>query len=151
MKTNETITTPTASSINYFLASCKNNQVSKINISCKLSYQGGKEEDFHFEKFLIDTEDNLAIIETTFPAVFSTALNKQLEEETQKRLGKLTINSKKYIVQYEHKNGGYQYRDTYSFDKNDVSKVKTIFEIKEDSNYVIDKYGTYEVDCVKEK
>ena len=134
-----------------FLASCKNNQVSKINISCKLSYQGGKEEDFHFEKFLIDTEDNLAIIETTFPAVFSTALNKQLEEETQKRLGKLTVNSKKYIIQVERKEGGYQYRDTYSFDKNDVSKVKTIFEVKEDSNYVIDKYGTYEVDCFKEK
>ena len=55
-----------------FLASCKNNQVSKINISCKLSYEGGKEEDVHFEKFLIDTEDNLAIIETTFPAVFKT-------------------------------------------------------------------------------
>ena len=134
-----------------FLASCKNNQVSKINISCKLSYQGGKEEDFHFEKFLIDTEDNLAIIETTFPAVFSTALNKQLEEETQKRLGNLTVNAKKYIIQVERKEGGYQYRDTYSFDKNDVSKVKTIFEVKEDSNYVIDKYGTYEVDCVKEK
>tara|TARA_A100001234_G_C12465180_1_gene316886 strand:- start:15 stop:461 length:447 start_codon:yes stop_codon:yes gene_type:complete len=134
-----------------FLASCKNNQVSKINISCKLSYEGGKEEDVHFEKFLIDTEDNLAIIETTFPAVFSTRLNKQLEEETQKRLGNLTVNSKKYIIQVERKEGGYQYRDTYSFDKNDVSKVKTIFEVKEDSNYVIDKYGTYEVDCVKEK
>ena len=134
-----------------FLASCKNNQVSKINISCKLSYEGGKEEDVHFEKFLIDTEDNLAIIETTFPAVFSTRLNKQLEEETQKRLGNLTINSKKYIIQVERKEGGYQYRDTYSFDKNEVSKVKTIFEVKEDSNYVIDKYGTYEVDCVKEK
>tara|TARA_B100001027_G_C16088314_1_gene250507 strand:- start:23 stop:469 length:447 start_codon:yes stop_codon:yes gene_type:complete len=134
-----------------FLVSCKNNQVSKINISCKLSYEVGKEEDVHFEKFLIDTEDNLAIIETTFPAVFSTRLNKQLEEETQKRLGNLTINSKKYIIQVERKEGGYQYRDTYSFDKNDVSKVKTIFEVKEDSNYVIDKYGTYEVDCVKEK
>ena len=134
-----------------FLASCKNNQVSKINISCKLSYEGGKEEDVHFEKFLIDTEDNLAIIETTFPAVFSTRLNKQLEEETQKRLGNLTVNSKKYIIQVERKEGGYQYRDTYSFDKNDVSKVRTIFEVKEDSNYVIDKYGTYEVDCVKEK
>ena len=134
-----------------FLASCKNNQVSKINISCKLSYEGGKEEDVHFEKFLIDTEDNFAIIETTFPAVFSTKLNKQLEEETQKRLGNLTVNSKKYIIQVERKEGGYQYRDTYSFDKNDVSKVKTIFEVKEDSNYVIDKYGTYEVDCVKEK
>ena len=133
-----------------FLASCKNNQVTKINISCKLSYEGGKEEDVYFEKFLIDTEDNLAIIETTFPAVFSTYLNKQLEEETKKRLGKLTINSKKYIVQYEHKNV-YQYRNTYSFDKNDVSKVKTIFEVKEDSNYVIDKYNTYEVDCFKEK
>ena len=134
-----------------FLASCKNNQVSKINISCKLSYEGGKEEDVHFEKFLIDTEDNLAIIETTFPAVFSTRLNKQLEEETQKRLGNLTVNSKKYIIQVERKEGGYQYRDTYSFDKNDVSKVKTIFEVKEDLNYVIDKYGTYEVNCVKEK
>ena len=134
-----------------FLASCKNNQVSKINISCKLSYEGGKEEDVHFEKFLIDTEDNLVIIETTFPAVFSTRLNKQLEEETKKRLGNLTVNSKKYIIQVEHKEGGYQYRDTYSFDKNDVSKVKTIFEVKEDSNYVIDKYATYEVDCVKEK
>ncbi len=133
-----------------FLASCKNNQVSKINISCKLSYEGGKEEDVHFEKFLIDTEDNLAIIETTFPAVFSTRLNKQLEEETQKRLGNLTV-KKKYIIQVERKEGGYQYRDTYSFDKNDVSKVKIIFEVKEDSNYVIDKYGTYEVDCVKEK
>ena len=134
-----------------FLVSCKNNQVSKINISCKLSYEVGKEEDVHFEKFLIDTEDNLAIIETTFPAVFSTRLNKQLEEETQKRLGNLTINSKKYIIQVERKEGGYQYRDTYSFDKNEVSKVKTIFEVKEDSNYVIDKYGNYEVDCVKEK
>ena len=117
-----------------FLASCKNNQVSKINISCKLSYEGGKEEDVHFEKFLIDTEDNLVIIETTFPAVFSTRLNKQLEEETQKRLGYLTVHSKKYIIQVERKEGGYQYRDTYSFDKNDVSKVKIIFEVKEDSN-----------------
>ena len=134
-----------------FLASCKNNQVSKINISCKLSYTSGREEDVYFDKFLIDTEDNLVIIETTYPAVFSTALNKQLEEETQKRLGNLTVNSKKYIIQVERKEGGYQYRDTYSFDKNDVSKVKTIFEVKEDSNYVIDKYGTYEVDCVKEK
>ena len=132
-----------------FLASCKNNQVTKINVSCKLSYPDT--DDVYFEKFLIDTEDNLAIIETTFPAVFSTRLNKQLEEETQKRLGNLTVNSKKYIIQVERKEGGYQYRDTYSFDKNDVSKVKTIFEVKEDSNYVIDKYGTYEVDCVKEK
>ena len=125
-----------------FLSSCKNNQDSEINISCKLSYLNGKEEDVYFVKFSIDTEDNLTIIETTYPAVFSTALNKQLEEETKKRLGNLIDNSKKYIVQYEYKEGGYQYRDTYSFDKNDVSKVKTIFEVKEDSNYVIDKFAT---------
>ena len=133
-----------------FLASCKNNQVSKINISCKLSFKSVKEgKGVIFEKLIIDTEDNLAIIETTYPAFFSTLLNKQLEEETKKRLGKLTINPKKYIVQSEYKSAGYQYRDTYSFVKNDFSKVKTIFEVKEDSNYVIDKYGPYEVDCVK--
>ena len=134
-----------------FLASCKNNQVTKINVSCKLSYPDT--DDVYFEKFLIDTEDNLAIIETTFPAYFSTALNKQFEEEIQKRLGNLTVTPKKYVVQYEHDGGDsqYQYRDTYSFNKNDVSQVKTVYEIKEGSNYVIDKYGKYEADCVKEK
>ena len=132
-----------------FLASCKNNQVTKINISCKLSYP--ETDDVYFEKFLIDTEDNLAIIETTFPAYFSTALNKQYEEEIQKRLGNLTVTPKKYVVQYEHNDSDKQYRDTYSFNKNDVSQVKTIYEIKEGSNYVIDKYGKYEAYCVKEK
>ena len=63
----------------------------------------------------------------------------------------LTVTSKKYIVQYEHNDGDSQYRDTYSFNKNDVSQVKTIYEIKEGLNYVIDKYGKYEADCVKEK
>ena len=134
-----------------FIASCKNNQVSKINISCKISYPEGKEEDVYFEKFSIDTEDNLAIIETTYPAYFSTALNKKFEEEIEKRLGNLTVTPKKYVVQYEHKNGDNQYRDTYSFNKNDVSEVKTIYEIREGSNYVFDKYGKYEADCVKEK
>ena len=132
-----------------FLASCKNNQVTKINVSCKLSYPDT--DDVYFEKFLIDTEDNLAIIETTFPAYFSNALNKQFEEEIQKRLGNLTVTPKKYVVQYEHNDGDSQYRDTYSFNKNDVSQVKTVYEIKEGSNYVIDKYGKYEADCVKEK
>ena len=132
-----------------FLTSCKNNQDTKINVSCKLSYP--ETDDVYFEKFLIDTEDNLAIIETTFPAYFSTVLNKQYEEEIQKRLGNLTVTPKKYVVQYEHNDGDSQYRDTYSFNKNDVSQVKTIYEIKEGLNYVIDKYGKYKADCVKEK
>ncbi len=73
------------------------------------------------------------------------------EEEIQKRLGNLTVTPKKYVVQYEHNDGDSQYRDTYSFNKNYVSQVKTIYEIKEGLNYVIDKYGKYEADCVKEK
>ncbi len=86
----------------------------------------------------------MAIVETTLPA------DDKYEESTERRLGTLTITPRKYIVQHEHENGGYQLRETYSFNKNDVSKVKPIYEIKEDSiNYVIDKYATYKADCVK--
>ena len=124
------------------LSGCSGTQDSKINIVCEIYHP--EEKDGYTEKFFIDTEDNLAIVETTLPA------DDKYEESTERRLGTLTITPRKYIVQYEHENGGYQLRETYSFNKNDVSKVKPIYEIKEDSiNYVIDKYATYEAYCVK--
>ena len=136
---------------NVLLSSCKNNQVNEINITCEVAYPGSNKISYA-EQFSIDTEYNLASIYTIY---YDSTGEKWTSIEH--RLGNLTVTPKKYIIQWELKGGVHQLRNTYSLDKNDVSKVKTIFEIGEDSNYrisgtnFIEKYGTYTINCVKRK